>query len=608
MVLIYKNKTLKKKKLLVFPLIYFALCLHFSNASPKINLSKEVSITEASLVFIIKRDSTFQRRYEVILNTYSRSNYTEALSEILELEDSYQSKLDYKNLYLLYSLKANIYNKTNNHSRALENFKKALKNLLILKNSKIENNQTIKFNKEIAKTYLSIGSSFYRNSNRDSAKFYYLKVDGFTDLNNENQETKALSYINLSGIYEQDSIFDKAINYAEKAIEINRKINFKLNQASAKNNLGNIYLSMGDFEKAKEIYNEGINLIKNDKSPNAIRYKAKLYYNLAWAMRNLKDYKAYDFQEISYEIEDGIRDKEIKRMVEEITTKNNVEDVKRIEENKRLIAQRTFTIYGIGSFIIIISLLYFLNFYKLKQKNLSLELSQTQLLQNQNIEKIKSESQIRILNATIDGKETERKEIAETLHDSVSALLSSANLHLMATNQYFNGNTPLEISKTQGIIKEASQKIRDLSHTLVSSVLLKFGLNFAVKDLAAKYSNSNLNIETETHNIRRYEQNFEIKIYNIIQEFLNNILKHSKAKNTVIKLQEKEGAIVLQISDDGVGFDTSKIINKDGLGLNQIEARIHVLKGNFSIDSKIDEGTSIIIKVPVLERTTVNHV
>lgn len=140
MVLIYKNKTLKKKKLLFFPLIYFALCLHFSNASPKINLSKEVSVTEASLVFIIKRDSTFQRRYEVILNTYSRSNYTEALSEILELEDSYQSKLDYKNLYLLYSLKANIYNKTNNHSRALENFKKALKNLLILKNSKIENN------------------------------------------------------------------------------------------------------------------------------------------------------------------------------------------------------------------------------------------------------------------------------------------------------------------------------------------------------------------------------------------------------------------------------------------------------------------------------------
>lgn len=599
---------MKKKKLLIFLLIYFALSLHYSSASPKINLSKEVSKIEASLDFTIKRDSTFQKKYEIILNKYNKSNYLEALSEILDLEDEFHDEVDYKKIYLIYFLKGNIYNKTNNHIRALINYKKSLVQLKNNEELEDTNKNALESNKNFAEIYLKIGSSFYRNSNRDSAKYYYNKVNELAGLNNEILAFKALSYINLSGIYQQDSIFDTAIEYAEKAISINKKINSKINQASAKSNLGSIYLSLGDFEKAKEIYNEGINLIKNDKSPNAIRYKAKLYYNLAWAMRNLKDYQAYDFLEDSFEIEDGIRDKEIKRMVEEITAKNNVEDVKRIEENKRLIAQRTFTIYGIGSFVIIISLLYFLNVYKLKQKNLSLELSQTQLLQNQNIEKIKSESQIRILNATIDGKETERKEIAETLHDSVSALLSSANLHLMATKQHFNGKTPLEISKTQEIITEASQKIRDLSHTLVSSVLLKFGLNFAVKDLASKYSNSNLNIETETHNIRRYEQNFEIKIYNIIQEFLNNILKHSQAKNTVIKLQEKEGTIVLQISDDGVGFDTSKITNKDGLGLNQIEARIHILKGDFSIDSKIGEGTTIFVKVPVLERTTVNHV
>ena len=84
----------------------------------------------------------------------------------------------------------------------------------------------------------------------------------------------------------------------------------------------------------------------------------------------------------------------------------------------------------LGGLIIIITLLYVLNFYKLRQKNLRLKLSQTQLVQNQNLEKIKSESQVRILNATIDGKESERKQIAETLHDSVSAFLSSANLHL----------------------------------------------------------------------------------------------------------------------------------------------------------------------------------
>ena len=107
--------------------------------------------------------------------------------------------------------------------------------------------------------------------------------------------------------------------------------------------------------------------------------------------------------------------------------------------------------------------------------------------------------------------------------------MSSANLHLRATQAKFNDNTPEEIDKTQKIIMEASQVIRSLSHTLVSSVLLKFGLEYAIKDMANKYSNSQIEIETNLGVIGRYQQNFEIKTYNIIQEFLNNILKHSKA-------------------------------------------------------------------------------
>ncbi|MEN8776393.1 MAG: tetratricopeptide repeat protein [Polaribacter sp.] len=598
-----------KKNLVIFFLytFYFSFNLLQLKGFPKNKfVTEEVSFKETSSIFLVTKDSVFLSKYKKIEKVYKSLKFADALKESLKLLEETKNKNDLENTYKISNLIADIYSKGKNQKKALEYYKKSL---VFLENSYLlDNKNKSVFYTNLASSYLRIGTTYQLIKKNDSAITYYKKIENLNSLNNNILESKAFAFANLTGLYELDSLFDKAMHYANKSIKINKKINNKLGQAIVLNNLANIYMALNKFEDAKEKYKEAIAVIKNDNSEKSIRKKADFYYNLAWAMRNLKEYKAYDYQEKSYEIEDIFKDKEYRRIIEEVTAEFNINAVKKEEENKRLIAQRTFTIYGIGSFVIIISLLYFLNFYKLKQKNLSLELSQTQLLQNQNIEKIKSESQIRILNATIDGKETERKEIAETLHDSVSALLSSANLHLMATNQYFNGNTPLEISKTQEIIKEASQKIRDLSHTLVSSVLLKFGLKFAVKDLAAKYSNSNLNIETETHNIRRYEQNFEIKIYNIIQEFLNNILKHSKAKNTVIKLQEKEGAIVLQISDDGVGFDTSKIINKDGLGLNQIEARIHVLKGNFSIDSKINEGTSIIIKVPVLERTTVNHV
>ncbi|MFT5762048.1 MAG: two-component system NarL family sensor kinase, partial [Polaribacter sp.] len=215
--------------------------------------------------------------------------------------------------------------------------------------------------------------------------------------------------------------------------------------------------------------------------------------------------------------------------------------------------------------------------------------------------------QVRILNATLDGKETERKQIAETLHDSVSTLLSSANLHLQASKMQFNGNVPLEINKTQKIIVEASHTIRDLSHTLVSSVLLKFGLNYAIKDMAEKFSNSKIEIDAKIKKVRRYEQSFEIKANNIIQELVNNILKHSNATKATVKIEDKNGVLFVDIQDDGEGFDKNKIPEKDGLGINQIDARIQMMKGKFLIDSSAGTGTKIKIELPILEKKETNH-
>ena len=98
-------------------------------------------------------------------------------------------------------------------------------------------------------------------------------------------------------------------------------------------------------------------------------------------------------------------------------------------------------------------------------------------------------------------------------------------------------------------------------------------------------------------------QKFEIKTYNIIQEFVNNILKHSKAKNAIIKLkEEEEDHILMQIFDDGIGFDQTQIALKDGLGINQIEARIQIMKGKLEINSQKGKGTQINVELPVQEK------
>ena len=196
--------------------------------------------------------------------------------------------------------------------------------------------------------------------------------------------------------------------------------------------------------------------------PSTTFDKEDLYYNYAYALYMLKDYKAYDYQELSYNIKDQLRKISDNRKFEEIFAKYNVSEVRRVEAQKQAESEKKLWLIGLSSTILIIALAFIAGFYRLRQKNLALKLSQNELLQEQKIEKLKLLSQRRILNATIDGKEAERKEIAETLHDSVSALLSSANLHLQATKNKFNGVTPVEVEKSQNIIIEKAEIVSDI--------------------------------------------------------------------------------------------------------------------------------------------------
>tara|TARA_B100000787_G_scaffold170052_1_gene163678 strand:- start:30118 stop:31926 length:1809 start_codon:yes stop_codon:yes gene_type:complete len=567
---------------------------------------------EPSIIVPQKNDTIILNEYKKIRNLYKKNDFGTSLGlalkflEKLEKENKYVG-LEYRTNFLI----ANIFQKNKNHIKAIYYYKSALKNLDITNNLLIDTRgyfteDKSSYFKARSISYLRLGNEYLALSKNDSAEYFYKKAINIKSLNDAVLSYKGSAMSNLSGIFMKDSLYDLAGEYASNAVEIHRKRNKKVSEAAALSNLANIYLKENNFEQAKETYFEALDLIKRDKSNRSLEIKERLYFNLAYNLYKLKDYTAYNYQELSYEIKDSIRDKEIRKIIAEINGKYNLDVGKALgrqeEENKRIQAERTTWLIGLSSFSVIILLAFFLNQYKLRQKNLSLRLSQQELLQQQKLEKIRSESQIRILNATIDGKETERKQIAETLHDSVSALLSSANLHLQACKKIFKGVIPIEVDKSQSIINEASQKIRDLSHTLVSSILLKFGLAYAVKDMAEKYSNSQLEILYETKDIQRYDQDFEIKLYNIIQELINNTLKHSEASIAKIFLEEKNDKLFITIQDDGKGFDKLQVSEKDGLGINQIDARIHMMQGKFTIKTEKNNGTLINIELPGIKK------
>lgn len=556
---------------------------------------------------LVENDSILELKYSLIKELVDRKKYKLSLEKSLKLYElsKAQNKIDIQILssYLI----ARIFYRTKNFEKALEYYKESLKIYkLHFINSEIENKNSNINKYSYANNLLQIGSIFHHLEKIDSAKVYYDKILAIESLSPSFLKTKATTYSNLTGIYiteKKFTDFKKAEAYALKAIKIHKDLGNKLAEVAAISNLASIYLQKDQLNKAKELYFKAIQLIKYDNNLTATNYKGDLYDNLAWTLFNQKDYIAYEYLDKSFQIKDSLREVEINNTLAEIEAKHNVDVAKKLvrkEEEVKLLEEkaRTKTVLAY-SILAIVFLVGLAGYFKYRQKRLSLKLS----LNDLKLEKIKTESQTKILNATIDGKESERKQIAETLHDNVSTLLSSASFHLQASKRQFNGAMPIEIKKSQSIITEAAKKIRDLSHTLVSSVLLKFGLKIALLDISEKYSNSNIQVNVTVGDVARYEERFEIRIYNIIQELINNILKHSKATVAKVSLSVKGNKLHIQIEDNGIGFKVKEVTKKDGLGINQIEARIHVMRGTFQVKSVIGKGTKIKIVVPVQEKT-----
>jgi signal transduction histidine kinase/tetratricopeptide (TPR) repeat protein len=582
----------------------------------------------SALSFKKSKDSILIIQYNKADSLFQKKNYSTSLKIALDVLEQAKKKNDAELTSNTNYLIGKVWYESRSYEKAITYFKSSLDGFSkILSRKKDYDNKKIsdfedylilENNYNVGRSYHKLYEIWRRNGGikeltyKDSTLFYYDKIIKSNSFKNEISLLKSKAFNNLSGLYIRDSLFSLAEKYALKSLEIKKKIGDQYLIASGYNALSNIHFYRKEYKKSKVALFKGLKALEKIKGEKSDVIRADLYLNIAFSMYKLKDYKAYEYQEFSWNISDDIKEKYNERKLAEIYANKNFEIGMKegiLQEEIKLLEQKDKTWFvTVLSISILIVLIGTIAYFKFRQKNLSLKISRNELIQQQKIEKLKSESQIRILNATIDGKESERKQIAETLHDSVSTLLSSANLHLQACRSQFNGSTPVEVEKSQKIITEASDKIRDLSHTLVSSVLLKFGLQYSLKDMADKYSNSQIEISTEISDLRRYDQSFEIKAYNIIQEFINNILKHSKATKASLVLYEKDGRLMLVISDNGQGFNKELIPEKDGLGINQIDARIKMMKGEFNIETSKGKGTKITVELPIQEREIATYV
>jgi len=213
--------------------------------------------------------------------------------------------------------------------------------------------------------------------------------------------------------------------------------------------------------------------------------------------------------------------------------------------------------------------------------------------------KRKQTEQIKTMVAT---QEEERKRISRDLHDDVGIKLSALKLYLSSLSEKASVTNNEEIKllaqSSEDLISEAMQDVRQLLLNLSPSVLEEFGYTTAVEGLVNKINETEqLHFNLVVFGMKkRLQKDYELALYRITQELINNVLKHAEAKHVSLQIGQRDEKIILLIEDDGRGFDLSS--HKDGYGLHNLEARTKLMKGSMTIDSQSGKGTSVLIEIP----------
>jgi PAS domain S-box-containing protein len=217
------------------------------------------------------------------------------------------------------------------------------------------------------------------------------------------------------------------------------------------------------------------------------------------------------------------------------------------------------------------------------------------ILLEQKVALEKNIKQKQITEAVIAAQESERSGIGRELHDNVNQLLTAAKLYTdMAKTDQENKKSFLTSASTYMIT--AIEEIRKLSKTLITPLIKDVGLRDSIKTMIADIMLVNpikISFHSELFNEESLNEKYKLNIFRIIQEQINNVLKHAKANSIDITFEEKKDNIIISICDDGVGFDVAK--SKKGIGIDNIISRSAVYKGDVIINTAPGKGCSVII-------------
>jgi len=398
--------------------------------------------------------------------------------------------------------------------------------------------------------------------------------------------------------------YSKAHESFDKGLALSLKLNRPYEHQSIMLQKYFAFKEMGNFSKALPIIKK---LAQEKEIIPHYKNRMLYYFELAETSAKTGDMtEAYEWLHKYALLADSTNEQRIKSDIAELETKfQTTQKEKKIFQlqsqnekaaltikNNRLIS---WLLAVVCLFLMAVTVLVLL-FYR---NNKRLWLQQKQLHELE-LQKIKQDHRISMLSAMLEGQEQERTRLARDLHDGLGGLLSSIKIELSQIGSHQNEQLKTGIDRTLSHLDDAVNELRRIARSLMPEILMKYGLAEATKEFCKNLKETGVNLVCQVYHYNdSLPKEKQVVLYRIIQELVNNAVKHSAAQQILVILQQSGDTIFVTVEDDGKGFDATKTHNRNGAGLANVKARADFLTAKLDIQSSFQNGTSVTVECEI---------
>jgi len=405
---------------------------------------------------------------------------------------------------------------------------------------------------------------------------------------------------NLGALALRRREYSKALNIHKDCLSFFSEVNDLKEVSGILINIGTIHYELTQYNEAIVNYEKALQTLKGLNN-NVLKAKALLFLsasyghigqfeksaNLGLEYQTLRD--TYHLQK-SKSLYSMLDKKDI--LIQNAELKLNETKLKLKIKDAKVQSIRVKFVVGLGIiFFLFLLATGFANYYRQEKHIADLKINE-----------VLSKSELKTNYARLDMQEKERNRIARDLHDRLGSTFSAIKFcmgSVESTLSEIKGENKAHYQKVNDLIDLASDDVRNIAHDLMNSTLANFGLKAGLESLVNSLNEGNITLELLIYGLddTRMSNKIELNIYQIIQELTSNALKHSNASKMTIQLNRFDQRLNITIEDNGIGFDREKV--KMGMGIKNIETRVHELEGNFNLDSNRGNGTTVIIDIPL---------